>query len=59
MHTLQDFLLVTKAETYLIAVAFLVIFPLFWRWLNGRSNHRQAVGQDGLRRSRPVTRPGD
>ncbi len=34
MHTLQDFLLVTKAETYLIAVVFLVIFPLFWRHLN-------------------------
>jgi hypothetical protein len=41
MHTLQDFLLVTKAETYLIAVAFLVIFPLFWRHLNTPSKTRR------------------
>ena len=34
MHTLQDFLLVTKAETYLMAVAFVVLFPVFWRHLN-------------------------
>jgi hypothetical protein len=34
MHTLQDFLLVTKAETYLIAVAFLLVFPAFWKHLN-------------------------
>lgn len=59
MHTLQDFLLVSKAETYLIAIGFLVVFPFFWRWLNGRSNHRLAAGQDNLHQSRPVTRPAD
>ena len=34
MFTLQDYMLVTKAEEYLIAVAFLIIFPIFWRFLN-------------------------
>ena len=41
MHTLQDFLLVTKAETYLIAVAFVLIFPLFWRYLNTPAKARR------------------
>ncbi len=49
MHTLQDFLLVTKAETYLIAIGFLVMFPIFWRWLNGtprsRKNDRKESGE--------------
>ena len=34
MSTLQDYMLVTKAEEYLIAVIFLMVFPLFWRYLN-------------------------
>ena len=34
MFTLHDTMLVTKAEEYLIAVVFLLIFPLFWRFLN-------------------------
>lgn len=34
MFTLQDYMLVTKAEEYLIAVVFLLLFPVFWRILN-------------------------
>jgi len=30
--TLNDFVTVTKAFEYLIAVVFLVVFPVFW-WL--------------------------
>jgi len=34
MQTLQEFLLTTKANEYLIAIVFLLIFILFWRLLN-------------------------
>jgi glycine cleavage system H protein len=34
MHNLQEFLLTTKANEYLIAIGFMVIFIAFWRWLN-------------------------
>jgi len=34
MQTLQEFLLATKANEYLIAIGFLVVFILFWRLLN-------------------------
>ncbi len=34
MHNLQEFLLTTKTNEYLIAIVFMVIFILFWRMLN-------------------------
>ena len=34
MQTLQEFLLTTKANEYLIAIAFMLIFILFWRMMN-------------------------
>ena len=37
MHSLQEFLLTTKANEYLIAIAFMVIFILFWKVLNAPS----------------------
>jgi len=37
MDSLQEFLLTTKANEYLIAIAFMVIFILFWKVLNAPS----------------------
>jgi glycine cleavage system H protein len=34
MHTLQEFLLTTKANEYLIAIVFMLTFVLFWKFLN-------------------------
>jgi hypothetical protein len=35
MHTLHEFYLVTKGHEYLIAVAFMVLFPVFWKLIVG------------------------
>jgi hypothetical protein len=42
MDTLYEFLLLTKGQEYLIAIALVLIFPLFWRWLNGSPKRRTA-----------------
>ena len=34
--TLQDFMYHTKSITYLVIVAALILFPIFWRFLTGR-----------------------
>ena len=34
--TLQEFMYTTKSITYLVVVAALILFPLFWRFLTGR-----------------------
>lgn len=34
--TLQDFMYSTKSITYLVIVAALVVFPIFWRFLTSR-----------------------
>jgi len=34
MHTLHDFMLVTKGQEYLIAATFLILFSIFWTILN-------------------------
>jgi|YNPNPStandDraft_1061719.scaffolds.fasta_scaffold01496_10 hypothetical protein len=36
IHTLQEFVTTTKAVSYLIAVAYLIAFPFFWRFLTAR-----------------------
>jgi|SaaInl4_150m_RNA_FD_contig_21_816953_length_225_multi_2_in_0_out_0_1 hypothetical protein len=33
MHTLSEFFAMTKGSEYLIAITFLIIFPLFWAFL--------------------------
>jgi len=33
LNTLQEFVTLTKGIEYIIAVLFLVLFPLFWRFL--------------------------
>jgi len=33
-QTLQEFISLTKGIEYVIAVLFLLVFPVFWRWLN-------------------------
>ena len=34
--TLQDFMFSTKSITYLVIVAALIAFPIFWRFLTDR-----------------------
>jgi hypothetical protein len=34
IHTLHDFMLLTKGQEYLIAVAFMIIFVIFFGILN-------------------------
>jgi len=41
-HTLHDFMLLTKGQEYLIAVAFLIVFTIFWGILNGRKQGKSA-----------------
>lgn len=33
MHTLHEFLVATKGTEYLIAITFLIVFPVFWTFL--------------------------
>ena len=33
MHTLHDFFIFTKGNEYLIAITFLLVFPVFWIFL--------------------------
>jgi glycine cleavage system H protein len=39
MQTLQEFLLATKGNEYLIAIVFMVLFIFFWRFLNSPHYH--------------------
>lgn len=34
METLHEFYVLTKGNEYLIAVAYLILFPLLWKLLN-------------------------
>jgi len=33
-HTLQEFIDLTKGIEYVIAILFLLLFPIFWKLLN-------------------------
>lgn len=45
MHTLHEFFVVTKSHEYLIAVAFLLLFPVLWKLVAGtRRKSGQARG---------------
>ena len=50
MHTLQEFYFLTKGNEYLIAITFLIIFPLFWIFLSkkkkGNSSATKAPGHE-------------
>jgi len=39
MHTLHDFMIHTKAIAYLMAFGFLVVFTVFWRFLNKKTKN--------------------
>ncbi|UCF80562.1 MAG: hypothetical protein JSV08_08650 [Acidobacteriota bacterium] len=43
MHTLQEFLTLTKGTEYLVAASFLVLFAIFWRVLNATPRVRATV----------------
>ena len=47
MQNLQEFLLTTTANVYLIGIAFIVIFILFWRILNAPRRHlvRESIAE--------------
>lgn len=34
--TLQEFMYTTKSITYLVIIAALILFPIFWRFLTSR-----------------------
>ena len=36
IYTLQDFMFTTKSIAYLVVVAALILFPIFWRFLTSR-----------------------
>ena len=36
LYSLHDFMQLTKGQEYLIAVGFLALFLLFFRWLDGK-----------------------
>jgi hypothetical protein len=38
IKTLQEFMYTTKSITYLVVVAALILFPIFWRFLTGRDD---------------------
>ena len=49
IYTLQDFLTMTKGQEYLIAIGAMILFTMFWLYLDSRpkrkepgSKHRQA-----------------
>ncbi|MFN2121599.1 MAG: sulfate respiration complex protein HmcD [Anaerolineales bacterium] len=37
-HTLQEFINLTKGIEYIIAILFLLLFPIFWKLLNKRKD---------------------
>jgi len=39
MHTLHDFMAHTKGIAYLMAFGFLVVFSIFWRFLNKKTQN--------------------
>jgi Na+/proline symporter len=41
-NTLQEFINLTKGIEYIIALLFLLVFPVFWKLLNkrGKSQHK-------------------
>ena len=46
LYSLHRFMLLSKGQEYLIAVTFLILFVLFFRWLNGKPRNRTPTSQD-------------
>jgi len=46
MHTLHEFFVLTKGTEYLIAVTFLIIFPVFWIFLS----KKKKVGKQKIKK---------
>jgi hypothetical protein len=44
VHTLHDFMLLTKGQEYLIAVTFLIVFTIFW-WVLNKKKKTGSVGK--------------
>jgi hypothetical protein len=42
IHTLHDFMLLTKGQEYLIAVTFLIVFTIFWGILTKKKQGKSA-----------------
>lgn len=40
MHSLQEFLSVTKGNEYLIAIAAMALFPIFWGFLDWKKKKK-------------------
>lgn len=40
IHTLHDFMHATKGQEYLIGVVFLIVFTVFWAFLDKRKKGR-------------------
>jgi hypothetical protein len=45
MHTLNEFFTVTKGIEYLIAVTFLIVFPVFWILLSKKKPESKQKNQ--------------
>lgn len=43
MHTLHEYMMITKSQEYLMAVGAMIIFCLFWWFVSRkrRTNHRE------------------
>jgi len=41
MHTLHDFMMLTKGQEYLMAIGAMVLFTIFWFLLDRRKNKQR------------------
>jgi len=46
IHTLHDFMFRTESITYILVIAVLVSFPVFWRFLTEREDDAQEQSGD-------------
>jgi len=42
MHTLSEFLLMTKGTEYIIAIIFLLVFIVFWKLFNTKNTSKDS-----------------
>jgi hypothetical protein len=40
MHSLQEFLSLTKGQEYLLAIAAMALFPIFWGFLDWKKKRK-------------------
>ena len=46
IYTLQDFLTLTKGQEYLIAIGGIILFSIFWLYLDGRPKETKSEPKD-------------